>query len=378
MDAEINCRIYRRTGVLWREGDPNGNLWQLRFMRMFDMATDSGLFKSDMELVKRGHSLRECELNGPGERLVPLIEAKMVHLFNHRFGDYRDHPEGSENLILPDVPENRLIDPHYSVNSRYWMTQEAVSERLRGVWSRGWLLGWRDITKPQNERTAIASVIPRHGVGDKFLLMLPAVEPPLVACLYASLASFAFDYTARQKVGATNLKYFTMRQLPVLPPMVYTSQCAWDCKLGNLHDWLLPRVLELTYTAWDLEAFAADCGWSGPPFRWDEERRFLLRSELDAAFFHLYLGPQSEWQQQPEALTRAFPTPRHAVSYIMDTFPIVKRKDESKHGHYRTQATILQIYDALGEAMQTGKPYQTLLNPPPADAACCHPPRPTA
>ena len=46
---------------------------------------------------------------------------------------------------------------------------------------------------------------------------------------------------------------------------------------------VVPRALELTYTAWDLEPFAQDCGWSGPPFRWDEERRFLLR-ELDAPF----------------------------------------------------------------------------------------------
>lgn len=34
--------------------------------------------------------------------------------------------------------------------------------------------------------------------------------------------------------------------------------------------------------------FASDCGYEGPPFRWDPERRFLLRAELDAAFFHLY------------------------------------------------------------------------------------------
>jgi hypothetical protein len=57
----------------------------------------------------------------------------------------------------------------------------------------------------------------------------------------------------------------------------------------------------------------------------------------------------------------------------MDTFPIVKRKDLAKHGTYRTKDTILQIYDALGEAMRTGEPYQTLLSPPPADPACCHP-----
>jgi hypothetical protein len=61
----------------------------------------------------------------------------------------------------------------------------------------------------------------------------------------------------------------------------------------------------------------------------------------------------------------------------MDTFPIVKRKDEAKHGTYRTKETILQIYDALGESMTSGVPYQTLLTPPPADPACCHPARET-
>jgi hypothetical protein len=87
-------------------------------------------------------------------------------------------------------------------------------------------------------------------------------------------------------------------------------------------------------------AFMQDCSWSDPPFRWDEERRFLLRCELDAAFFHLYLGPEDEWRRQPETPTRAFPTPRDAVAYIMDTFPIVKRKDEAAHGEYRTKRVI--------------------------------------
>jgi hypothetical protein len=197
--------------------------------------------------------------------------------------------------------------------------------------------------------------------------------------LCATYNSFGFDYILRNSLSQPSIPQGTFEQVAVPHPSTYAQPCPWandgESEIPNppsLRDWLLPRVLELTYTAWDLEAFAADCGWSGPPFRWNEERRYLLRCELDAAFFHLYLGPQSQWQQQPEALTRAFPTPRHAVSYIMDTFPIVKRKDETKHGHYRTQATILQIYDALGDAMQSGVPYQTLLNPPPADEACCH------
>ena len=70
----------------------------------------------------------------------------------------------------------------------------------------------------------------------------------------------------------------------------------------------------------------------GSPFRWIPERRELIRAELDAAFFHLY------------------GLDRDDVDYIMDTFPIVRRKDEAAHGEYRTKRLILERYDAMAEA----------------------------
>jgi len=149
------------------------------------------------------------------------------------------------------------------------------------------------------------------------------------------------------------MSFFIVRQLPVLPPDTYSRPCQWGTTFSTCH-WLLERFLELTYTAWDLESFAKDCGYDGPPFRWDEERRFLLRCELDAAYFHLY-GIE-----------------RDDVDYIMDTFPIVKRKDEAAHGEYRTKRVILEIYDAMAEATRTGVPYQTRLDPPPADPRVAH------
>jgi hypothetical protein len=119
---------------------------------------------------------------------------------------------------------------------------------------------------------------------------------------------------------------------------------------------LFPRVLELTFTAWNLTPFARDCGYGGPPFRWDEAHRFLLRCELDAAFFHLY------------------GVARDDVDYIMETFPVVKKKDTQQHGEYRTKRVILEIYDAIQKSIETGKPYQTLLDPPPADPRVAHAP----
>ena len=166
-------------------------------------------------------------------------------------------------------------------------------------------------------------------------------------------------------------------QLPVLPPSTFDEMWTAVQLRHPLWKWLLPRVIELSYTAWDIQPFARDCGWSGPPFRWDEERRFLLRCELDAAFFHLYLGREEEWKRQGTLdLLRYFPTPRHAVDYIMDTFPIVKRRDEQAHGRYRTKETILEIYDNMARMMienaavtsagqQPTACYQTRLDPPP-------------
>jgi len=134
----------------------------------------------------------------------------------------------------------------------------------------------------------------------------------------------------------------------------------------------MSRVLELTYTAWDLKSFASDCGCDGPPFRWHEERRFLLRCELDAAYFNLYLGSPSEWGTDNPQLVEMFPTPRDAVDYIMKSFPIVKRRDiartadeNGENGRYITKDTILEIYDEMAEAIPTGQPYQTRLDPPP-------------
>lgn len=140
---------------------------------------------------------------------------------------------------------------------------------------------------------------------------------------------------------------------------------------NNLKKLIVNSVLELTYTAYDMKLFAEEVcaelysqanrqgGFQLDPFFWDECRRFLIRCELDAAYFHLY-GVE-----------------REDVDYIMETFPIVKKKDERKYGEYRTKRVILECYDAMAKAMKTGRPYQTILDPPPADPSIAHPAKET-
>jgi len=249
-----------------------------------------------------------------------------------------------------------------------------------------WFLVWRDITCATNERTSISTIIPNFPCAHT-LSLVDSISSSNALFLLSVLNSFVFDYSARQKVSGTHLNHGIWKQLPILNPLsiLQKSLCLTsyqeDTKNSGLIGWIQNRVLELTFTAWDLAQFSYDCGWDGPPFRWDEERRFQIRCELDAAFFHLYLpaDEQGRWKparvadgavrdETPEELAtleKAFPTPRDAVAFIMETFPIVKRKDEAAHGHYRTKDRILEIYDAMQQAIITGVPYQSPLNPPP-------------
>ena len=216
------------------------------------------------------------------------------------------------------------------------------------------LLGFRDIANSTNFRTAIINIIPVVPCGHTFpIVVLDTKYVCEMLYIISCTSSFVFDYVARQKLGGTHMTFFILKQLPVFPPSEYQEICKWDNR-NSLGDWILPRALELTYTAWDLEPFAKDCGYDGPPFRWNEERRFLLRCELDAAYFHLY-GIE-----------------RDDVDYIMETFPIVKRKDEKQYGEYRTKRVILEMYDEMRRAMETGEVYRTRLVPGPADKAVAH------
>ncbi len=291
-----------------------------------------------------------------------------VPLFQHEAGDPIYNEARSLQKQYP------LEDSHLEVfrNAEDQNTIPQLAHQWVQEFSPKWLMGWRDITNTTNERTTIASVVPRVAVGHTAPLFLSHLWQDRSGLDFISnLTSFAADFIARQKVGGTHLTYGLIKQLVYLRPG----------QLGVLTKLIRERTLELLYTSSDLSALATDCGYDGPPFPWDEERRFQIRCELDAAFFHLYLPalPDGSWKpcriadgdvadessEELVALRRCFATPRDAVAYIMDTFPIVRRKDEQAYSHYRTKDRILEVYDEMQKAEAAGKEWQSPLDPPP-------------
>jgi hypothetical protein len=327
-DAKLTADIYRRFPTLPASG------WEATAKFPLDVGRASSDFARDIA----------------GD-VSPLYEGKYFHQFEHRWATR----EGTADRAMTAAERS---DPSHFVRPRYSFPRRKIAERYAAMWPHDWIIVWRDIARSTDERTLIATVVPSLAVAHTaWLLVAREQHVRQLGLLLANFNSFVFDYVVRQKAGGTHIAAFVVEQLPVLPPSIYTGDAAW-CRGTPLDNWIGRRVLELVFTAWDLECFARDIGHEGPPFRWDAERRFLLRCELDAAFFHLY------------------GLAREDVDYVMDSFPIVRRNDEKEHGgRFRTKDTILEIFDAMAEAARSGEPYETRLLPPPADPRIAHPPR---
>ena len=341
-DCEITKEIYKRLPVIDNESTGE-NPWGISITSMFHMSNDSHLF-----------------LSSPQSNSLPLYEAKMLYQYDHRFASYESLDAGERMHMLPQTPLERHQDPTYKVRPSYYVSTEQVKQKLAARTNSEWLMCYRIISSSGLSRTTIASILPMAGVGNSIALIFVKPElSNLILCLFANLNSIPFDYLTRQKLGGSNLHSFVMKQLPIIPPDNYHKQDI---------EFITPRILELTYTAFDLQQFAHEYGYDGKPFRWEESRRFVIKSELDAYYAHRYGLTRHELHHILD------PKDLHGKDFPTETFRVLRETELKQFGEYRSKRVVLEIYDEIAKAIRTGEPYQTRLDPPPADPRVAHPP----
>ena len=317
-DAELTKKIYGRVPVLIDERKPvgEGNPWGVSFMRMLDMTNDSSLFHREALRTR-----------------LPIYEGKMVQAFDHRAASV---VVNQENLMRPGQPLastlDELKDPEYRSKPQSWIEESDVASRLSKSWGNDWLLCFKDVTSATNERTFISAVVPLSGIANSLIVVLLSTPARQTAALYANLNALVFDFVTRTKVGGLHLNYFLVKQLPVIPPEAYTS--------ADL-DIVVPRVVELSYTATDLVGWARDLGFQRSPYVFDPDRRAVIRAELDAWYAHLYGLSRDELRYvlDPAAVLGA--------DYPSETFRGLKKNDIAEYGEYRTARLVLDAWDRL-------------------------------
>ena len=123
-DAELTKAIYRRVPVLSREasdGDPEENPWGIRFRQgMFNMTSDSDLFRSRSDLEADGWRLKGNVFHKNGEECLPLYEAKMIHHFDHRWASYGEaRMEDAANDVPLDAKQSPTMPRFRATGSKH-------------------------------------------------------------------------------------------------------------------------------------------------------------------------------------------------------------------------------------------------------------------
>ena len=221
-DAEITRRIYERHSVLVnRPSGEERRTYPAKYVRMFDMSNDSHRFRTAEQLNADDFYPVEGNRWKRGQELyLPLYQGRTIHQFDHRANSVRVNPDSIHNRYLSEpATDNEHADPSFLPRTQYWVPFDDVEPVV--PMSRSWSIGFRDIVRPTDVRTMIASAIPQVGCGHTLPILLPTESnhgATSAACLLSNLNSFVFDYIARQKVQGTHLTWYTVEQLPVIAP----------------------------------------------------------------------------------------------------------------------------------------------------------------
>ncbi|MGI9338337.1 MAG: Eco57I restriction-modification methylase domain-containing protein [Gammaproteobacteria bacterium] len=344
-NADITVGIHRRIPILQKDGEEP--LYKIKYVRMFDATGDSDKFIKSAHLENDGFYRIKPNYYKRGDDLfLPLYVGRMIGIYSHRASSVRFNPDNPKNQYI-SAPSSleQLCSSDFYAEPIHWVNNKHMSLDKRLTW----FIGFRNITNATNQRTMIASLLPRAACTHSLPLLLPPLsqQPPKATAaelkewreqcsriiaeykntaplLAANLSSFALDFVARQKMHGSNLTWHIVQQLPIIPPEAY-KQKAGDETIG---DFVRKRVLRLTYTANDMTPFARDMGHKGKPFIWNEEERAHLRAQLDALYFWLYGIDKND------------------ATYMMDSFSIIRKDDEKQHGDYFTRDLILRYLNA--------------------------------
>jgi len=345
-DVDITARIYGGWPLM---GHRVRNSWHLVFEReMQDPAAEY------------------FSTNSSGRR--PLVEGKWIHQFDYGFAK----------------PANFFDDRAYECLAG---SKDYVRD-MREPGGEGLVLNcseYRIVCRRQaastNERTLIATVVqPGDLCGDNLEVSRPfdvdrrkVVEPAELLSALGLLNGFVLDYIIRNKI-TTNLNKFYYYQMPLPREPLKTGAVPFS-------EALCARVAQLVCTTKDFATLwekVFDPQWQSPTFwypksgltdygpeqerevrkrlaeessgltpKWtkkcgvhdrlpdrrDAGDRAQLRAEIDAYVAHLYGLSRDDF------------------AYILDTFPVLKRKELQAFGEFRSKRKCLEEYNRLEKVL---------------------------
>ena len=349
-EFNLNKKLFKY-GVLKDEEEIENDV---EIHRMINMSADSEVLK-----------------NNYFDGSLSLYESKLFYLFDHRYSSFEGVSQEDKNKgNAMDVSEDQKQNTSYKIEPRYFCDKNIFAERNeKWKWNYNWYLAYRVISASTNERTSIASILPASIVSySAYIIFIKQIKDAILEL--ALMNSLVFDFVARSKV---NLNF---------PPVILqqTPRVRYSDIKNEEFIYIFKRTLELTYTSWDVKSFADsiwreadeemrlaiaeqwkenkeatggnkfvlpdwceknEMGIKLPPFKWDDERRALLKSELDAIYAKLFDLTKNELCYILD------PKDVYGEDFPAETFRVLRDKETKKFGEYRTKRLVLQAWERL-------------------------------
>ncbi|MFD9975909.1 Eco57I restriction-modification methylase domain-containing protein [Streptomyces sp. NPDC059017] len=322
--ARVSQKIYR---IYPPFGTPAAGVPQRQLQREIDMSDKNGVFREDRQ---RGDDL-------------PVYEGRMITFFDHRAKRYL-HGHGN-NSVWEETPFDH---PSKGIYPQWYVSRKDLQNNEVRALTDLYRVGFMDVADPGRQRSFCSSLIPPHVVcGHK----VPTIRFPdfdWYIPVYLGIAnSLTIDFLARQRTMSKSMTFSILDSLPIARLPLQDSRSKW----------IAERCLRLICTDFDTRDFwnlmatygyVEECGENTVPGETDEDRRMILKTELDAFVAQNVYG-----------LTRK------ELELLLSTFTQLEGIEKKRYGTFRTKSLVLDIYDRMAEAQRTGTPYQTPLDPPP-------------
>ena len=278
------------------------------YQREVDMGNDNHLFSEE-----------------PGG--LPLYEGRMIDAFDHRAKIYVSGHGNSSKWLEPSFG-----DPAKQIVPQWRVSRSDIPAKLGNRCDR-YRIGFGDVANPRNERSFVATLIaPGTICGDK----VPTIDFPsdyqwAYMPWLAVANSFTMDWLVRSKLASAKLSSTLMDSLPF--PRYSVGHPVVEL--------IAPIALRLICTSVEMTRYwneMSSYGWCEP---------IDLSSVPAEAIVDPDLRTRERARIDAIVAKRVYGLNEDELSYLLDQFPVVEKRDRQRYGEYRTKRLVLEHFRAV-------------------------------
>lgn len=147
---------------------------------------------------------------------IPIYEGKFIHQFNGRYAGFNGMTSESKyrsKSKARELNQMELSNSDFIPESRFYIDSNKWKKLSHRYGNPEYMLSWRSLTSPTNQRTCIATILPFIPASQSVQFLTSDLRNLLFLC--GLFNSFTFDFLVRKMISGIDLTQTVLKQIPV-------------------------------------------------------------------------------------------------------------------------------------------------------------------